>query len=80
MANKHKHVSQIVSINLGRTPIGVRRTPIGDSYFLGPEANLGKKTGRWTSPNRMTPPQWGTSYLDRGMAYQSYQCAHMANY
>ena len=42
MANKHNHVSQIVSINLRRTSIGVRRTPIEDSYFFSPEANLGK--------------------------------------
>ena len=79
MANKHKHVSQIVSINLGRTPIGVRRTPIGDSYVLSPEANMGK-TLIGGVPNRMTPLEWGTSYLDRGMAYQSCQCVHMANY
>ena len=70
MADKHKHVSQIVSIKIGRTPIG-------DSYFLSPEAN---NPDRWTTPNWMTPPEWGTSYLDRGMAYQSCQCVHMAKY
>ena len=71
MANKHKHVSQIVSINLGRTPIG-------DSYFLSPEANLGKTPigGRtpigWRPPNEVPRTSIGGWLIS--------QCVHMTNY
>ena len=76
MANKHKHVSQIVSVNLGRIP----PYPDRGQLFLSPEANLWKNPIGGRPPIGWSPPEWGTSYLDRGMAYQSYQCVHMANY